>query len=328
MFAPRPGFEELPIRADVKWRRCRRPVVARLEQWPESDKAVLVCRFEDDENAGEWLVLEPQGDVPYFVGKAALARLKVREHTREKRLIAKALERRSLSAGRLFFWPDLPAPNIVIATLSRRGIWLNSWQNIAREGAERPRFDLRFEIGEMNAEAAEKLILQASGERESDAQFSRGWAQLSADEKRRIVTGYGGDFAELSQLMSWVLMICADWRADKAVNWEWNLALNAALRWHVRNTSTGRYGHDISQLQAWETLLKAHFVPHLNTEYLDKYPCVRDFARRQWRVIGRAEVRGEASAHQQLEAKLALRDWLRTIAPLDVAGVALASLEN
>lgn len=50
MFAIYPGFEDLSLRVEVEWRGSKRTVVARLEQWPNSDKAVLVCQIEGEDN--------------------------------------------------------------------------------------------------------------------------------------------------------------------------------------------------------------------------------------------------------------------------------------
>lgn len=66
MFPPALYFEELPIRLEIEWGGRLRPVETRVEQWPHSNKNVLVCHFMDEPEYGEWVVMVA-GGLPYFL---------------------------------------------------------------------------------------------------------------------------------------------------------------------------------------------------------------------------------------------------------------------
>ena len=47
MFLAYRGFENLPLRVEVKWQGETRFVMGRIAQWPGSELAVVVCSFAD-----------------------------------------------------------------------------------------------------------------------------------------------------------------------------------------------------------------------------------------------------------------------------------------
>ena len=69
MFEVYPGFEELELRIEVEWRGQTRMVVARLERWLDSRQAALVCQFADDEDEGEWIIVDKGSSLPYTMGR-------------------------------------------------------------------------------------------------------------------------------------------------------------------------------------------------------------------------------------------------------------------
>lgn len=145
MFAPVVGFEDFSLRVEVEWLGAKRFVVVRLERWPNSHRAVLVCALEDNPDGGEWLVLQNVRSRPYHMdqaGKAMVERTGFDLATRRptswivlrderikklKNIVQRAFEGRDFNIGRVLQLPELPdEPRLALWSLAR-SFWCRDW---------------------------------------------------------------------------------------------------------------------------------------------------------------------------------------------------------
>ena len=307
MFPAYPGFENLSLRAEIEWRGRKRRVVARLEQWPDSDDAVLVCDFEDEE-VGEWLVA--RGDAFWRPGTLHdwLCRYTVYNiATREPQSWSEAGQiklrfclQRALACGKLSFasvyvLPDAPAPNLVLVE-SDVLYWCC--------GPERSSFVPFHLIRKLaaNAQDAQHQLYSAWSDRTSDARFAWDWANSTDHKRLYLLTGYGGDCHEVERAMKMILRNKSSlWETES--RWRWNLSESEL-------SSESWSGADNELLEPWNRWVRNHYYPDLNPLLRREHPCVQELWSERVREV-RVTVNGPPSMHEQLEAKLWLRDWLK-----------------
>ena len=127
-----------------------------------------------------------------------------------------------------------------------------------------------------------------------------------------------------------LILQCADiW--ENAEHWEWNLSLISDD--HNEMKSRQQINAKLHRnLHPWLKVLRAHFAPQRRDDWFKKHICVRNF----WRQLqfdeaeprrGTIKANRLDSAHEQLEAKLALREWLRDKATPAVIEQLLGGLE-
>ena len=319
MFPIYPGFENLPLHVDVEWQGRTRPVVARLEQWPGSEEALVVCSFEDDKRLGEW-VLENNNGLYCRRNPRRLLRRHVthdgpRPHctwrlsgraTRQlKSLIACAFHRYNMGVKplRIVHLPELPhAPHVAIER-HPYFFWCPS--------TNRNSF-LQFRLGTRPTgfsppyREAKSQLLDGWKDKSSDARFAWGWASLTKSEKRRLLTGYDGDSNEMACVMRWILNSSTlFWQ--HAPRWRWAIRvipIQDLLRGHCPSLQLET---ELAQLEIWNAILRAHFIPRGRADLLRDHPCIED----EMRTLSHVFVGQAPTAHEQLEAKLQLREWLR-----------------
>lgn len=353
MFPIYPGFEDLPIRAEVHWyRKMRREqtrcVIARVAQWPTSkaEKAVLICSFEDDAELGEWIVTDkhdfyivtsPQRWLshPLTVSSQSpyLSRPKRLNSSNEKSI---SLLLKDIFSGdtnrhglaRIFYLPELPAKLNIIVQLPNEGslYWCPS-QNLGRAIP----FTLAHRttrLSPQNTEAYNQLR-SAWQDTSSDARFAWEWSGLSKSEKILRLTGVppaSGERArvekEMRRIMRLILINYEMWGPDE----QWGLYFELGSRSHIWHED-GRLEKNDQHLHKWNRLLQRYLMPHLRYDWLEKHRCVED----QWPFQAHSavvEIEHPPTAHEQLEAKLELRDWLRDKTTPDEAARLLAGLDD
>ena len=313
MFPAYPGFENLPLRVEVEWRGRKRPVVARLEQWPNSDGAVLVCDFEDEE-VGEWLVA--RGDAFWRPGTLHdwLCRYTVYNiATREPQSWSEAGQiklrfclQRALACGKLSFAViyavrDAPAPNLVLVE-SDVSYWCC--------GLERSSF-VPFHLMRKlaaNAQDAQHQLYSAWSDRASDARFAWDWANSTDHKRLYLLTGYAGACHEVERAMKMILRNKSSlWETESC--WRWNLSESELS---IESWS----GADNERLEPWNRWVRNHYYPDPNSLLRREHPCVQELWSKRVREV-RVTVNGPTSMHEQLEAQLWLREWLHDKVPAE-----------
>ena len=327
MFPAYPGFESLPLRVKVEWRGRKRAVVARLQQWPNSDDAVLVCNF-DDEETGEQLIA--RGDAFWRLGTPHnwLCRYAVYDiATREpagwsergqfklRSCLQRAFASGKLSCAIIYALPDVAAPNLVLVE-SDVLYWCY--------GPDRSSFVPFHLMRSLPADAQEARhqLESAWQDRLSDARFAWDWANRTEHEHLYLLTGYAGASHELKQTMRRVLQASsALWQGESI--WMWNLS---AQEGELTGASRNFRGDD-DLLEPWNWWVRSHYFPDLAHHLRRNHPCVADLWEKRVRGIARVQV-AAPTFHEQLEAKLWLRDWLQDKASPEQVQVLLAALEK
>lgn len=81
-------------------------------------------------------------------------------------------------------------------------------------------------------------------------------------------------------------------------------------------------------LTQWDELIPEHCFPHWRIDWFHQHLCVIRFALNHCSSLSHVKMNEPPTAHEQLEAKLALRDWLKDKATPAVAARLLASLDE
>ena len=321
MFSAYPGFEELPLRLTVQHKGRARPVVAHLEQWPDSDKAVVCCGFEDEASGEEWLIANNRGLYERRAPRQMLRRivdssgarpragwrLSSRAQSQLRYLVESAFHPYSPVATlvRAVYLPQLPASPRVAIQRRVNASWCDEPGHTNFTQFRVPDLEKGFA---REPRAAQRQLHQLWRDPQSDARFAWQWASLSHQQRLRALTGYDGEMSELGRAMELILKSSPVlWRG--ASFWCWNFNIDPALN---RYFGAGQAPSEASSalLARWSALLCQRFVPRGQVGWPGKHHCIPSALGALATVV----VRQAPSAHEQLEAKLALRDWLGTAA--------------
>ncbi len=346
MFEIYPGFEELELRVEVQWREQTRTVIARVERWPDSDRAVLICELEDDAEAGEWIVTDYRDfytvpwphrclSRPIVVSRQSpyLSRPIKLKPAKEKKF--RLLLQGTFNGGiarhglaRIFYLSELPtSPNVVVQMPDDDNLcWCpTSYLNDAVPFAL-SESAMRLSSRKTEAEAQLRSVWQDEA---SDARFGWRWSSLSKDEKFLELTGLYNKSEvrarieeEMRRVMRLILIYFEMWGPDE----QWNLYFTLGGRSHISHED-GRLEKNNQQLHKWNALLREYLMPQFHADWDEKHRCVGDCWSIEMPSVS-VEIEQPPTAHEQLEAKLALRDWLRGAATPDVAAALLASLDD
>lgn len=341
MFASYPGFEDLSLRVEVEWLGQKRMVVARFEQWPYWGATVLVCTFEDAATEGEWMLFSGRSlrnfrKPEQMIQSYELSHGESSEPHPKMEFVESELEQlhqmirgafsnpRKTSVVRLLSLPELPAePRLALQT--EAGLY---WCSDGRDPNFVP-FKMNFAPCKMPVDASESeaSLRRAWNNRSSDAHFTWKWAMQSDSERFKTVTGFAGswDWRAIEQVMKWVLTSAsALWQLDGG--WLWQISADAQ---HdiLEDRSYGNSDPG-SILDEWIAFLRAYYVPRWRDSLVIHHQCVHDFCGTHGCNIGLVQMVEPPTAHEQLEAKLALREWLADAATPAVATALLASLDD
>ena len=336
MFAIYPGFEDLTLRVEVEWRGSKRMVVARLEQWPGASYAVLSCTREDtgskyfvSNGKAFYQLSAPQRWLCRYVAYDIHSRkpqnktkFNTRGEDKFRSIVQRAFRENNANWGviRLVQLPELPKKPRVVAEFPENLCWcLNPlWPNFMPFRLEPAPTELDLEEN-----IAQQQILDAWNDESSDAYLAWNWATLSKEDKRRQIAGFDGDWNELEHIMKLIMQSSTSlWQLDNEWSWWFSLSNGSGYL----DSSNGREDEGTSLLECWREVLCAYFRPKWREEWLIKHLCVNEFWK-EFGIFGDVFVKN-ATAHEQIEAKLALREWLRDKATPAVAASLLASLES
>ncbi len=340
MFPIYPGFEELPLCVEVAWREQTRAVIARFEQWPYWPATVLVCSFEEAPDEGEWMLVyerslnifpQPERMIqsyelahgeslePHPVMEFLPSELE-RLHDEIRRAFASP---RKKSVARLLWLPDLPAEPRLALELEAGLFWCSDGRdpNFAPFQINSAPAQLPVDLSESQA-----ALRRAWDDPASDARFAWKWAMQSDEERVKALTGFAGawDWREIHQVMKWVLISAAAlWQLDRG--WLWQISADAR---HdvLEDRSHGNSDPGIV-LDEWISFLRSHYVPRWREDLVTNHQCAREFCGTHGCNIGLVQMLNAPTAHERLEAQLALRDWLRRAATSQQAESLLRSLE-
>ncbi len=330
MFAIYPGFEDLTLRVEVEWRGAPRTVVARVTQWPSSDQAVLSCAFEDDADESEWLILvnntvyaatRPDKWLKMVTsGQGASQKNRMEFRPADAKKIC-GLIRRGFSedsVARAFYFPTLPDLPRVILRVDNFWCWC-----IHTTGAVPFLFDAN--VSEDNrTQKIEAQLQNAWADETSDVRFVWKWFSDSDDGHYRNLTGFTGTWEEVEATMKTILISATLlWQLEP--RWVWIFGTTFDTNFVVGEA--GRVEVVEQYFQPWVDFLQPYFLPLYTVALGKKHLCLSPENPRS-RNIGMIGTDHLPTAHEQLEAKLALREWLRDKATPDVAARLLASLES
>ena len=339
MFPAYPRFENLPLHVDVEWQGRTRPVVARLTQWPLSHHAVLECAFEDDETDGEWLVTN--GRPPYRLDRAdkllyrttvfdvkthqpqEVYRWKDESKARMEEMVKRGFEGERNSVARVLDIGGIPQEPRLALWCRAYCLWISGTQHW-----NWVEFEQAADLFLMSQTRAHELLLDQWNQPDSPARFAWDWARLS-DEERFHQIAPGCDWDELKRVMTMVLRSNTRlWQTDACLWWSFipvteTGELEGVLHEYERN-------FDVldDTMRRWNRWLIKHFARHWRADWFRQYSCVRDFVGLQHEKLGAVTIEQAPTAHEQLEAKLQLREWLRNKAtPAEIKPL-LDSLNN
>ena len=341
MFASYPGFEELPIRVEVEWRGQTRPVRAQFEQWPYWPQTVLVCTFEDAPTEGEWMLFSGRSLRGFHkpeqrIQSYELAHGESSEPHPMMEFLEVELERLHEAIRRVFSNPNPPQTSIArlialpelvdeprLAVETEAG-WF--WCSDGRD----PNF-VPFKIGcaplPVDMRDSQAALRRAWHDESSDARFAWNWALQNDKERVRSLTSFEGDWDwhEIERVMSWVLISAsALWKLDGGWLWE----ISADARHDILEDRSHGDVNPGTILDEWIAFIRNLYVPDWRESLVTNHQCARDFCGSHGCNIGLVQMLDAPTAHEQLEARLALRDWLAQAATPDVAALLLASLDG
>ena len=332
MFESFPGFEDLPIFVEVEWQEKKRPVVVRLECWPQSRQAVLVCAFEDEPEYGEWLVMA-SNRAPQFVGSphrlrfnrvvfdVATRQVSSTPDLKEQRLdklqsiVRRAFVGDNFRVARLLELPDLPDEPRMALWCVAESLWCSGWQS-----QNATPFQFSVSPLYLNPQHAGERLMLDWNEPESDARFAWGWAQWNDEQRRAQLSGFDGDSQQLERVMTWILLGAKPlWELESG--WTWSLRPNEETGgWLWNNAYSDAEPGPI--LDKWQKWLLSRFAPRWRADWIEKYSCVKQFWG--WRALAEVQIDEPPTMHEQLESRLQLRQWLEDNAAPDEIEALLA----
>ena len=149
----------------------------------------------------------------------------------------------------------------------------------------------------------------------SFARFAWLWLRSNPAQRDALWNAQLAKRAELKQLMTWILWCCAElWQMAEALgikydyhDWQHN--------WYYNADSQGNWMLTLSAaaekwIEAWSAFLSSRFQPTHIVQIQSYIGSQSDD-----RELGQSPFISQPSAHEQLEARLHLRDWLQRNAP-------------
>jgi len=161
----------------------------------------------------------------------------------------------------------------------------------------------------------EKLLAQPS----SDVAFAREFSRCDGFKKRRQIFGFASEDEQRIAESELEALCCQVLQAhivlgDGATNIHWNLIAShprsPACFWHFREDG-GTFGRS-PRLDDWAKILEQFGPLHPNTKHL----CLREWFSKP-SVLAEGQL-SAPTAHEQIEAHLALRQWAQSHLPPDV----------
>ena len=334
MFEIYPGLENLELRVEVDWQGRKRQVTVRVETWPGASYAVLSCEFEDEGSkyfikSGKAFYQTGTSDrwfCNYAVhdansGQPRNARkFSDRGEAKFRALVRYAFAENDAKWGvvRLIQLPELPGKPRVVVEFPENLCWCSTplWPDFTP-------FRLPSALS-LDEHAAKQQILDAWQDESSDAHFAWQWAMLTQEERYLQLTGFEGNQQELEVVMRSILQGTSKlWRVEKALEW----ILSPEEPWSNIDSATDNEEIAYEVVKAWYPILQSYFAPAWQEKRLTNHLCAQKFWEQRG-FLPVVSVDSSPTAHEQLEAKLQLRNWLADKATPDEAARLLASLDD
>lgn len=224
------------MRVEVEWRGSKRWVVARLEQWLDSGKAVVVCSFEEEEEAGPFIIVATKSGIPYSLDKprrlihhAMAFDVVTRQAARIPQSFKPAnLEKMNDIIRRAFVGEDFtvarPLELNTIAAEPRLALCLpkvSAWV-CGTEHWKWSRFRRNCSYDTSHSEAQQQLLQEWAIE-QSNTRFAWEWATLSREQRLSRI-GWRGDKQECYRLMRLILTASSRvWESGTGCSWSFDL---------------------------------------------------------------------------------------------------------
>ncbi len=334
----------MTLRVEVQYQGRARMVVARVEHWPGSDEAVVICEFEDDAEAGAWIVTDYRDfyivpwprrwlSRPLVLNRQTpyLHRPTQLKPAREKKF--RLLLQGTFNGGiarhglaRIFTLPELPtSPNVVVQMPDDDNLY---WCPTPKRNDAIP-FALAENTTRLSSRKAEVEAQLRSAWRDetSDAHFAWLWFGLSNNEKFLELTGLHNKSevrarieGEMRRVMRLMLIYFEMWGPDE----QWSLYFVLDGSSHISHED-GRLEKNEQNLHEWNALLRDHLMPQFRDGWREEHRCVGNC----WQIEmpwASVEIEQAPTEAEQLEAKRALRGWLAQVTTPDVATRLLESL--
>lgn len=336
MFPVYPGFEDLALRVEIEWQERTRSVIARFEQWPNTKNAALVCAFADDDDEGEWLVVDKGSSSPYTLGRpdklmgketsydeatrvlTKTQKFKERGLEKLRDILRRAFAEEDFTVARALELPELPAQRKLAFCTRGSCQWIFGFEH--QNWAAFPGQSL-FDAPYSQAQAQLRAQWQIA---ESETRFAWEWAALD-DAQRKQRLGWPASWQVMERIMRWILVAMPQqWQDPDDISWTFGAdGQTGNLEGECFDLST-----DETSLPLWGECLLRHFVPHWRDNLSKRYICVNQYIKDKCYYGANVYLTSRPTAHEQLEAKLALRDWLQDKATPAVAAQLLASLDG
>ena len=239
-------------------------------------------------------------------------------------MMRRGFEGKRNSIARVLRLYELPQePRLALWGLERC-FWLNGEGHWKRTEFKQPATSFYWSESQ-----ARQSLLSQWHKSESRARFSWEWSRLD-DKQKKHRLGFTGDELELERVMSLVLAARNhDWKEGDCLIWQFD-ADNETGQFAGSFVNANQHNQQEASLDllSWDDLLIARYASSWRSELVVQHECVKPYLSSLYYEFGYA-IRNQApTAHEQLEAKLALRDWLADKATPEQARELLASLET
>ncbi|RYX85521.1 hypothetical protein EON83_06040 [bacterium] len=200
-----------------------------------------------------------------------------------------------------------------------KGAWLDSWFCMYAQFG----FSIDSETFRNDGGAVLRLIDELICDPDTDISFARRWATMGRDEKAVCILRGERNYERLQSVLRWTL-ICESALWNYARTWSWSLVYPPGSAWGGLIDPDERFWFDtsipsdeipfVSRIQKF---LVEHYIPDMCYLLWEQHRCVLDRRSDYDDCFMQLEISGELSAHEQLEARLQLREWLEQNATLE-----------
>ena len=221
-------------------------------------------------------------------------------------------------------YEPLDPGNCVTLFEDGQGNWVGRWgQGLSSFG-----FSMDAEAFRRDGRAVARLFDEWIGDPDTDISFARRWNMLEMWDRAKLLVGGEHNLKLLETLMRWTLL-CEDRVRQQKDDWEWNLTDDSSCkakqaRNAIKYTGSGMARQEVSVSTStleedypfvfrMQRFLLNHTIPDLCVPLQEKHRCTLGRLdphlnySSQWQSV---ELPRHYTAHEQMEARLQLHDWL------------------
>ena len=293
--------------AEVVWRGARRVMMLRVVRFKAlADYGYTFAREVGSNCVGSWLLVERCGErwEPWNRGRGERLPLES---------AFGGVESGEVELARFCKVEHLGLRRNAFTLSSGESVWFS-----VGEHYQVP-FDLFLSQEEFfgDGEAHFRRLVEEFVRPDSDARFSMNWMLWSTDDEQEYLFGSAG-FRELKALLRSILWSEPRiWQLADHLQWKlWEEGRGYSRFYSITKSVADTLRNDLPRLQGIAEEIVRKWPLAVSQHDLDAHRCLRESLRgnRYWPLV---EVRSplHLSAHERLEARLQLRDWLERNAP-------------